>query len=367
MSDRPTSTKLQRWLDLIAFLVGRHFPVSVEEIMDGVPAYLSPHDSDDATALDSSRKMFERDKAELRDMGIPLETVTFTTMAETTEGYRLKERDFYLPYLELIGHAREPGEPRRMGIASFQVDEDEASDAGEALARVANMPAMPLIREARSALRKLAFDLPIESGATELWVEHPDAAAVRDRLIALAGAVTRRKRVRFRYHGIYRGESTERDVAGYGLLFLRGHWYMVGHDALREAVRIFRVDRMEAEKVETRRPREPDYEIPEDLDLAAYRDKEAWELGDGAPVEALVRFRFPRSLWAERNAHGEPVREEDAGAAIRAFRVHQVNPFLRWILTQEGDAEIVAPPEMRSALAAMAAEVAALYRREPAG
>ena len=92
---------------------------------------------------------------------------------------------------------------------------------------------------------------------------------------------------------------------------------------------------MDEPVVNPRSPNTPDYEIPEDFSLIAYRDREAWELGaeDGDSLRALVHFEFPASLWAERNRLGELEREEEAGATIRSFQVHQVDPFLRWILS----------------------------------
>ena len=68
-------TKLQRWLDLIGYLFGRRHPVSVDEVLEHVPAYASPLETDDPKTLDATRKMFERDKSELRAFGIPIETV----------------------------------------------------------------------------------------------------------------------------------------------------------------------------------------------------------------------------------------------------------------------------------------------------
>ena len=123
---------------------------------------------------------------------------------------------------------------------------------------------------------------------------------------------------------------------------------------------------MKAHSPNAKKPETPDYEIPEDFDLAAWRHREAWELGGGeeAPVEAKVAFRFPRSLWVERNGLGEPLLSGPDGSSVRAFHVHQVDPFLRWVLSQDGEARIVSPPELASAYHQMAAEVAALYGRE---
>lgn len=394
-------TKLQRWLDLIACLVGRKHPVSVDEILESVPSYASPLDTEDDRALDASRRMFERDKSELRAFGIPIETVEFTVggVAETQEGYRLTRTDFYLPYLRLIGgsggeeagpaggRGDEPGlrsgslgvfeGTRRMrDVPDFEITSDEAADAREALAHLEEVDASPLVREARSARRKLSFDLPTRRTAPVLFVDRPEVGAQRDRLRRLTDALTARKRVAFGYHGIYRGERTERDVEGYGLLYQRGNWYLIGHDHLRDDMRIFRVDRMEDVEPNAKRPETPDYEVPDDFDLADWRGKEAWELGDEEPIEALVAFRFPRSLWADRNGYGEPVDPADevlddvpdaagrlaGGGAIRSFELHQVDPFLRWILSQAGEAEILAPPELVDAFGDLARDVAELHR-----
>ena len=94
-------SKVQRWLDLITYLIGHHFPVPVEELMERLPAYAR---GGDETARASVRRKFERDKDELRDLGIPLETVIYSINygAEQAQGYRISRSDFYLPYLKLL-------------------------------------------------------------------------------------------------------------------------------------------------------------------------------------------------------------------------------------------------------------------------
>jgi proteasome accessory factor B len=365
------TTKLQRWLDLIAYLVGRRQPVSVDEVLENVPAYTSPLETDNAKALDATRKMFERDKSELREFGIPIETVSFTIDAtEAQEGYRLARKDFYLPYLRLIESAG-PAEggrtgDRMLGVAQLEIMPEDAQDAREALELIGRLEGSPFVREVSSALRKLAYDLPPQHTAPTLFAERPEVEALRERLSLLTDALLARKRVRFDYHGIYRGETTRRDVDGYGLLFQRGNWYLVGHDHLREGLRIFRIERMGNVEPNRKRPETPDYEVPEDFDLAGWRRREAWELGgEEASIEATVAFRFPRSLWVGRSGLGEQVEARPDGSSVRSFRVHQVDPFLRWVLSQDGEARIMGPPELAAAYRDMAAEVAALYQREP--
>src|SRR5688572_4692334 len=97
-------TKLQRWLDLIVYLVGRRLPVTVEEVMENVPAYAKKSQTGNATDHATARRTFERDKDELRHLGIPIQTVPFSINfgTEQVEGYRIDRRDFYLPYLKVV-------------------------------------------------------------------------------------------------------------------------------------------------------------------------------------------------------------------------------------------------------------------------
>jgi proteasome accessory factor B len=319
--------------------------------------------------------MFERDKDELRALGIPIETTRYAINygAETVDGYRIEHGDFYLPYLRLLSDpsgsgsetAPSPAPRPYAGLKTVELAPAEAELAMEALRAVAALPAFPFADEARSALRKLSFDVDPERFAPGpvIWAERPGAREVLERLRVLSDALLARKRVRFVYHGIQRGEDTEREVAPYGLFFQRD-WYLVGHGALRDAVRVFRVARMEGLEPDTRAPKQPDYEIPPDFHLRDHLDRSAWELGTDDAVEAEVRFRFPLSVWAARNEEGELVREEEGGGAVRRFRVTQPNPFLRWILSLAGEAEILSPPGLAEGLEAMAREVAALYGEE---
>ena len=362
-----TPTKLQRWLDLIAFLVARRLPVTIEQLMEGIPSYATKWNTEDEADRAAARRMFERDKDELRKAGIPIRSITFSTNfgLEETIGYRIDRKDFYLPYLSVLrgeaGGGEDEGERNVRRAASFEallsqagaldLNRREADLALESLRRVAQVPAFPLRTEARSAFRKLAFDLDPDAFAEDtpvLFADPPGAAEVLSVLKDVSGALLDRKRLAFTYHGIHRGETTQREVKPYGLLFQGGHWYLVGHDALRNDVRVFRVARIEDVKPNPRTPNTPDFEVPAEFRLDDWTGREAWELGEPeeSPVRADVRFRFPQSLWAERNGYGERVAEGEDGSVVRAFEVRQADPFVRWVLSQDGEAEIVSPPEL---------------------
>lgn len=365
------STKTQRWLDLLSFLLGRRVPVPVEEIMEKVPAYAEKWRDGTETDRATARRTFERDKDDLRGLGVPLEPVEYSVGGgiEQYEGYRIAHQDFYLPYLRLIEDdaASEPpqsGRPYR-GLPSLELTVAEAELALEALRRAAETPAFPFAGDAETALRKIAFDLDPERfpGDPVVWVERPGAREVLGRLRVLSAALLARKQVTFAYHGIHRGRVTEREVAPYGLFFQRD-WYLVGLDAGAGAIRIFRVSRMEEVKQNPRAPKSPDYVVPQDFALRDHLDLRAWELGEDETLTVDVRFRFPLSLRMERNREGELIRSESDGGAIRRFQVARPDPFLRWILSLAGEAEIIEPEEMRADLGEMAGRVASLYTEQ---
>lgn len=361
-------TKLQRWLDLIAHLASRRFPVSIDELWANVPAYAPALEGSDREH-ESVRRMFERDKKELRELGIPIETVTFHINygLEESHGYRLAKKDVHLPYLRLVREAAGAGESRvGSRTHTFQITEAEAGAALDGLREVAALPSFPLRDEAASAFRKLTFDLDpaLFSETPVIYAEDAEAKETARAQRLLSEALRGRKTVRFGYRSMGRDAQGVRTVRPYGLLFQHGRWYLVGHAEDRGDVRMFRVGRMSDLETNPRKPGTPDYDVPDDFRLDEYAGRSAWELGEDpeGSLEVTVRFRFPRSLWAERNGHGRFLREEPDGAHLRSFDVHRRDPFLRWVLSMAGDARIESPPELRAAFRGMVSEVARRYR-----
>jgi predicted DNA-binding transcriptional regulator YafY len=353
-------TKTQRWLDLISALVARHYPIEKAALLEELPAYR-------AMEPDSAGRVFERDKADLVELGIPIAYREYSVDGEpSAPGYFLSKHDFFLPYLRLVGGAEAPLERRgTLRAGSVELAPEHLTDALAALRRVADLPASPLVHEARTAFAKLVLDLdalPGEDVPVHI-ADPPGAPAIRSLLEVLSDALVERRPVKFVYRGISRGETTTRTVDPYGLLVLGGRWYLVGHDRLRGALREFRVDRMESAAAVGARG---SVRAPEGFSLEVYARRPAWELDDEREaVEARVRFAFPWSLWAERNGYGDLVAREDGGAAVRAFRVRAPDPFLRWLLSSEAELELLGPPDFVGELRALAASVAALHDRVP--
>lgn len=356
-------SKAQRWIDLIACLLGRRTPMTVDEIFEAVPAYRRKAGPEGAPDPASVRRMFERDKDELRDLGVPIDTVRFSIHfgAEQVDGYELRPGAFYLPYLRIVEAAasRDVAPPASSDDrATFTRAELEVALA--ALREAAEIPQAPFAEEARSAYRKLAFDLDsVREGSAVRHVAPPGGDAIGTAVRELSDALRRRKRVAFRYHGIARGETTERDVAPYGLFLDDGTWYLVGQDALRDALRMFHVGRMEDVRANSSAPGTPDYEIPDGFSLGDYVDRESWQLGDAEQaVTARVRFPHPLSLWADRNGYGTLEGDWEDGGVCRTFEVSHARPFLLWLLGLQGEARLLEPAALVHELGLMAAAIA---------
>lgn len=358
-------SKTQRWLDLIALLLrNRRIPASVDEIMEQIPAYARQWEDGDEKARTSVRRTFERDKDELRGLGIPIESVSYSLNYghETIEGYRIPQTDFYLPYLRILGEASEkPNQVR--GLSSVDLSPEDAAIAVDALRRIAEVPDFPFVAEARSALAKISFDIDIEQfpATPAIQLRAPGTGDILERLQPFSDALLSGKRVAFRYHGIRRDEPTDRTVEPYAL-FLHREWYLVGRDVDADGLRTFRVSRTERPVPNSRKPKARDYEIPTDFDVRDYLERRPWELGNEPPTTAEVLFRFPHSLLAERNGEGELVETRADGSSVRRFKVTDPGPFLRWILSLAGEAEILEPVELRDAGRRLADSVIDLYR-----
>jgi proteasome accessory factor B len=338
----PTSSKLQRWTDLLAALLIRRFPAPFDEIAQDVPAY-----SGKKKAYSALMRMFERDKDELRAFGIPIETVT-NDQGETL-GYKLSSRDFYLPYLALAEMGRPASRPKKVDKYGYQAlstltfEPDELAALSSAVARVSELGDPALKLDAESVGRKLAFDLPVGAvtaadGTTRIPTRAQPSGELFDQI---NDALLRRKKVSFTYQGIESGSANQRSVEPYGLFFLSSHWYLVGRDIDKNELRNFRLSRVERLSVNSNRAQSADYDIPPDFRLREHaRSRQAWELGDGDLVEATVRFARATGASFSAAMLGEQIPGEPS---LRRFRIRRQDAFARWLLSFGGDAVPVAP------------------------
>jgi proteasome accessory factor B len=210
----------QRLVSLVLCLLSTRQYISAERIRDTVEGYEVAEDSTNPD--EAFKRSFERDKAELRELGIPLETGRNSAF-DTEDGYRIARKDFELPPI------------------SFTADEAAAVGLAARLWSTAS-----LATEARTALIKLrAAGIEIEEppGADGLQPLSGNEPALPE----LVAAVSEGRVVQFAHRKRSAVEPERRTVEPWGVLSWRGRWYVVGHDRARGEVRSFRLDRIEGE------------------------------------------------------------------------------------------------------------------------
>ncbi len=303
--------------------------------------------------------MFERDKDGLRDAGIPIESVPLTIDygAGKIDAYALLKKNFHLPYLRIVADASgtdipDPRHSTPRGAKRVTLREDESTTAFHALESVAEIPSFPLRTEARSAWRKLSFDLVPPPG------KHGRSLCRSSDVCRADGRTRDRSPTRCsperpcgsEYHGIYRGtRPTDRVVRPYGVLFQYGHWYVIGYDESREDVRVFRVERMEEPLPNQKSRIRRTTTFRAEFSLEEFRTGEAWELGSGEDgnAQGAREIRVSRCRCGPSETGSVRWSRTRREVLHPDVRIRQVAPFLRWILGQRGEARIVEPAGTR--------------------
>ncbi|HEU4544793.1 MAG TPA: WYL domain-containing protein [Microlunatus sp.] len=327
-----TSRKTERILNLtICLLVsGRYLPKS--QIREAVEGY---HDLSD-TAFE---RTFERDKDELRALGVPIEVGSFDAFFDDEPGYRIKASEFELPPVEL--------------------DADEAAVVGVA-ARVWQHASVA--EATQSALAKLRA-AGVEPDTSQLAALEPSVQAREEAFEPLWTAVLDRVRVSFTYRG-----TEKRTLEPWGMTASKGRWYVIGYDTDRQATRMFKLTRI------TDKPRRLSkvgaYQVPEDLDLRGL----ARSLAPAEPNRtATVAVRTGRGPTLRRRGRPAEIAGGDTpGPEVRlplgfetlTVGFSDLHTLAEEIVRYGADAVVLDPPELRRRVLGMLGRVATSAERD---
>ena len=226
------SRKTERLVNLTIALLATKRYITKSEIFRTVDGYEGSEES--------KERMFERDKDDLRNLGIEIEVGTFDPLFEDETGYRIKPENYQFQLGEV--------DAREITLLSL---------AAEAW-RGASMSSSAL-----SALNKL-HAIGIESD-TELLLDLAPAIISQDTNLALAiSAITSRTVLSFSYLN-EELEKQNRALEPFAVTSRFGHWYIIGEDLDRKAIRLFRLDRVVGEcKMQGKSGA---FEIPSDFDV----------------------------------------------------------------------------------------------------
>jgi proteasome accessory factor B len=264
-----SARKSERLLNLlITLLVSRSY-VTKERIRDVVEQYRDAGD-------EAFEKMFERDKEELRSLGIPIEVGFLDRAFEDEPGYRVERSAFELPEIDL-----EPEEAAVVGLAARVWQHAGLASATSAALVKLKAAGVSVDREALNVVQP------------QLTVEEPTFEAFWD-------ATRTRTPVRFCYRTSSSPESVERRLQPWGVVSFRGRWYVVGHDIERGEPRLFRLSRVHGDVVPEGRP--GSFEVPEGVDIRSLTERLAPEVRDRR-ARVLVR----RDSAHDLRRHADPV------------------------------------------------------------
>lgn len=230
-----STAKTERLLNLVICLLSTRRPLTKGQIRQAVPQYAASGES--AAATEAFERMFERDKDELRELGIPVVTSSQDALFGDEQGYRVDRDAYALPDVHL-----EPDELAVVGLASRVWQ--QASLAGPAALALTKLKALGAPQDDGSLIGLELRVLTAEPAFDALW------AAVRDRVP-----------VQFTYRAASTGQVALRTVEPWAVTSWHGRWYLAAHDRDRDAPRMFRLSRVEGEVRVVGAPGE--YDVPE--------------------------------------------------------------------------------------------------------
>lgn len=328
-----SSARAERLVNLVLCLMSTRQYLSAERIRATVPGYA------EAASDEAFFRMFERDKSELRELGVPLET-GHTSMFDTVDGYRIARADYELGEIEL-----EPDEATVVALAGNLWDSPDLAGA------------------AHGALVKLR--------AAGVEVAETPAATVRlhtgEPALAPLLAATRSGRVVTFDHrrGGPADPPVHRTVEPWGVVSYRGRWYLVGHDRDRDDVRCFRLSRITGEVRATGPDRA--VTVPDGVDLRAIVRSSA---GPG-PVTGTARVWVAEGRAAGLRRIGReqgPHEHTGRPGVLIELDVRDRDTVARWLAGHGPDVAVLDPPELVTAVRELWAGAAApAGRAGPAG
>lgn len=317
--------RLERMMELVVLLRAKRVPMSADEIHKQMRRQIRDCYPED---LANFRRLFERDKEDLRKMGVPIKVGTVPATDPPQQGYIIRDQDYYLCDLTQQEYAA-------LCVARGMVSLEGSSGEDAILRRFGG------------------------EGAAGSWSASLQSPPM---LLTLFRAVAEHQAVKFEYDA--GAGSTSRKVVAGRLDYVRGEWYLTGFDYLRDAERTFNLrfikddlKVLEAD-VRGRGETEPSGRLARTAvgsSAASVADPSAlgirskpWEVPREEPVTAKLLVEAPLVGWATRQLGEEAVAEQqDGGAAVFKIRVGDPEEFFRFVSFFLDDAEILEPASLR--------------------
>ncbi|MFL6240490.1 MAG: helix-turn-helix transcriptional regulator [Actinomycetes bacterium] len=305
--------KVERLLNLVICLLNTRRPITAAQIHDIVAGY---PDGDEAFA-----RMFERDKSELRELGIPV-TVEALSSWDDEFGYRIRPGDYALPDIDLA-----PDEAAALALAARFWQ--QASLAGAASG-------------AMLKLRAAGVDTgDVSRTGVELSITSSEPA-----FGGVWAAVQQRRAMTFTYQNPQAPAPAARTIEPWGLVSWHGRWYVAGHDRERGEPRVFRLDRIRGTVKLIGKA--GDVVPPTDVDI---REMVHGRFGDDARQRS-ARIRVRRGAGVGLRRRATSVTPDDADHDVVELAFGNGHVLADEVAEYGADAVLLEPSDVRDAVIA---------------
>ena len=294
--------KLERQLGLLATLLHTEHPLRASEIHRQVEGYPEDHSA--------FRRAFERDKDDLRRLGIPLAISKTETAEGSIDGYYVSQSDYYL---------------HDLGLEADEV--------------IALAVALRLIRLEGVATDDAMWKLGGASPPADMQGAELAAISMGPAVTQLHEAISTKTPVSFTYR------DEERTVEPWRLALRRGQWYLNGFDRARSDSRSFRLDRIDG----TLTLGEPGTATAPRGGPAGERQPWQFATDDDQAYQARVAIDATHARWVRHHLAEAEVSAEHADGSIEIrLEVTNVAAFRSLMLSMLDAAEVLEPPELRA-------------------
>jgi proteasome accessory factor B len=307
------SDSAERLVNLALYFADARAAVSAVQVHADVVGY--PEGQDLPTFL----RMFERDKDDLRRMGFVIES-------DAEGNYHLDRAGTYARAIEL-----DPAEAAVVWVAAGSLLEDDS---------------FPFATDLRLALAKITAEQPGTPELTNARLADEDPAVQGGTALVLTEAATARKSVAFDYTNSA-GASAPHQVEPYGLFVYDGRWYLVGRDIAKSEVRTYTLARMWRVAVNAAAPKTPDFERPDDFDVARWVSLPFQYGPASAEFDATLVFSPAASWRAAALTRDRGCLETDAnGSATWHVQARDPSRLIRFVIEAGPGVDLVAPEAM---------------------
>lgn len=316
-----TVNKAERLVNLVICLLASRQFVPASKIRATVAGY------QDSASDAAFGRMFERDKNELRDLGIPLETSTLSWMNDV-EGYRISPAQYELPEIDFT-----PAESSAVAVAAQLWESPE------------------FITSTQSALLKLraaGIQVDDEDGLTSIHSVAAGSRGAEPALAEMLAAVDSGRSVTFAHRASGSAAAQTRRLEPWSVVTHAGRWYVVGHDLDRDATRTFRLSRIVGPV--TAFGRRGAVKAPPGVDPRAIVAAAA---AVAPSVNAQAQVWVAEGRVQELRRIGTVIGEREIGGrsgSVLEISVHSWEQSTRTIAGYGADAIALAPPKLRAAV-----------------